>query len=191
MALMKRPRGATKQKKRLGRGPGSGNGTTAGKGTKGQNARSGGGVRPGFEGGQMPLYRRIARRGFSNYPFKETYVVINLSSINKVYKSGEKVTLETLREKGLIRRNETLVKILGEGDIKKKITVIDVRVSASAFAKITAAGGTVEGVELAAVVEDASEPVVEEAAAEEHATEDTANPDAETAGDTSDDEVSE
>ncbi len=145
MAFLKRPDGATKQKKRLGRGPGSGNGTTAGKGTKGQNARSGGGVRPGFEGGQMPLYRRIARRGFSNYPFKQEYTAINLSTLEKKFAKGDTVSFETLREKGIIGANEQLVKILGEGDLTKKLTVSGLKVSKSARAKIEAAGGTVEG----------------------------------------------
>lgn len=144
MALLKRPQGATKQKKRLGRGPGSGNGTTAGKGTKGQNARSGGGVRPGFEGGQMPLYRRIARRGFSNYPFKKQYTVVNLSSLEKRFKSGETVSLETLLQHGLISAAERLVKILGQGELTKKLTVRGLRVSASARAAIEAAGGSVD-----------------------------------------------
>lgn len=144
MALLKRPAGATKQKKRLGRGPGSGNGTTAGKGTKGQNARSGGGVRPGFEGGQMPLFRRIARRGFSNYPFKKQYTVINLSSLEKRFASGDTVSLETLQQHGLISATERLVKILGQGELTKKLTVTGVRVSATARAAIVAAGGSVE-----------------------------------------------
>ena len=81
--ILKAPAGANRNRKRVGRGPGSGTGKTAGKGHKGQNARSGGGVRPGFEGGQMPLYRRIAARGFSNYPFKKVYKVINVSEINE------------------------------------------------------------------------------------------------------------
>jgi large subunit ribosomal protein L15 len=145
MALLKRPDGAKKQKKRLGRGPGTGNGTTAGKGTKGQNARSGGGVRPGFEGGQMPLYRRIARRGFSNYPFKKHHTVINLSTLEKQFSSGDTVGLETLREKNVIGTHESLVKILGEGELTKKLSVVGVKVSRSAQAKIEAAGGSVAG----------------------------------------------
>lgn len=145
MALLRRPDGAKKQRKRLGRGPGSGNGTTAGRGTKGQNARSGGSVRPGFEGGQMPLYRRIARRGFSNYRFKTEYSVINVSTLEKRFDSGAEVTLETLREKGIIAGREDLVKILGEGELSKKLIVSGVRVSKSARAKIEAAGGSVEG----------------------------------------------
>lgn len=143
MALLRRPNGATKQKKRLGRGPGSGTGTTAGKGTKGQNARSGGSVRPGFEGGQMPLYRRVARRGFSNYRFKKQYSVINVSTLEKRFEKGDAVTVETLCGKGVITANDELVKILGEGELTKSLSVSGVKVSKSARAKIEAAGGSV------------------------------------------------
>lgn len=157
MARLKRPDGAKKQRKRLGRGPGSGNGTTAGRGTKGQNARSGGSVRPGFEGGQMPLYRRIARRGFSNYPFKKEFTAINVSTLEKRFESGATVTLETLREKGIVGASEKLVKILGEGELSRKLTVSGMRVSKSARAKIEAAGGSVEGDAPAADVTPATE----------------------------------
>jgi large subunit ribosomal protein L15 len=146
METLRPPKGATHQRKRLGRGSGSGHGTTAGKGTKGQNSRSGGGVRPGFEGGQMPLYRRVARRGFSNYRFKKDYVVVSLDSIASRYSSGDTVSLETLREHKLIGKRDALVKILGDGELKKKLSVVGVRVSRSAAAKITAAGGTVDNV---------------------------------------------
>ena len=156
MALLKRPDGATTQKKRLGRGPGSGHGTTAGKGTKGQNARSGGGVRPGFEGGQMPLYRRIARRGFSNYWFKKEYTAINVSTLEKRFAKGEAVTLDSLCEKGIISAGERLVKILGEGELTKSLSVSGVKVSKSAKAKIEAAGGSVEEVAAAAQTEETS-----------------------------------
>lgn len=155
MALLKRPAGATKQKKRLGRGPGSGNGTTAGKGTKGQNARSGGGVRPGFEGGQMPLYRRVARRGFSNYWFKTEYTAINLSTLEKRFEKGDTVNLESLRAHGLISANEKLVKILGNGEVTKALVISGLKVSGSARAKIESAGGSVEGL---ASVEEAVAP---------------------------------
>lgn len=178
MALLKRPDGAKKQRKRLGRGPGSGHGTTAGRGTKGQNARSGGSVRPGFEGGQMPLYRRIARRGFSNYPFKTEYTVINVSTLEKRFDSGSSVTLQTLRERGIIAASERFVKILGDGELTKKLTVSGVRVSKSARAKIEAAGGSVEGDAPAA---GESEPVgaaaAEESAAEEETTDASAESD--------------
>lgn len=148
MDFIRVPQGATKQKKRVGRGPASGLGNTAGKGNNGQNARSGGGVRPGFEGGQMPLYRRIARRGFSNYPFKVKLTAINLSTIEKVYKSGEVVSIDTLREKGLVKNSEVGIKILATGELKKKLTFEYVVVSAQAKAKIEAAGGSVKEIEL-------------------------------------------
>lgn len=143
MSMLNKPEGSTRARKRVGRGQGSGLGCTSGKGNNGQNSRAGGGVRPGFEGGQMPLYRRIARRGFSNYPFKLEYTVLNLDEINKKYKSGETVSLETLLAKGMIKANQTAVKILGNGEVKKKLKVEFVSLSASAKAKIEAAGGTV------------------------------------------------
>lgn len=138
---LKAPLGANKNRKILGRGRATGVGKTSGKGHKGQKARSGGGVRPGFEGGQMPLYRRVAARGFSNHPFKVEHVVINLSSLEKVYSDGETVSLDTLVAKGLVKKSETLVKILGNGEIKKKLNVEIPAVSASARAKIEKAGG--------------------------------------------------
>ncbi len=99
MAELRAPQGATRSRKRIGRGPSSGHGKTSGKGHKGQNARSGGGVRPGFEGGQMPLYRRIARRGFSNYPFKVEYIGINVSALEQSFGDGDTVTLESLKRR--------------------------------------------------------------------------------------------
>ena len=141
------PAGATRQRKRLGRGPGSGTGKTSGKGHKGQNARSGGGVRPGFEGGQMPLYRRIARRGFSNYRFKVEYVPVNLDVLSARYEAKAVVDIASLKEHGLIGRNVTHVKILGRGEIDKAITVRGLRVSDGARKKIEAAGGSVEQTE--------------------------------------------
>jgi len=140
---LRAPVGASKKKNIVGRGRSSGSGKTSGKGHKGQKARSGGGVRTGFEGGQMPLYRRVAARGFSNYPFKTEYVVVNVSSLEKLYSDGEKVTLETLFQKGLIKKSEKLVKILGVGDLKKKLEVSVPAVSASAKDKIEKAGGNV------------------------------------------------
>ena len=145
MAMITRPKGATKNKKRLGRGPGSGHGTTAGKGTKGQNARSGGGVRLGFEGGQMPLYRRVASRGFSNYPFKRVFTGVNVSTLEKKFKSGATVNLESLREKGIVSSAEIDVKLLGNGDLTKKLKVEGLKVSRGAREKILAAGGSVDG----------------------------------------------
>ncbi len=149
METLRPPKGATRKSKRLGRGNGSGHGTTAGRGTKGQNSRSGGGVRPGFEGGQMPLYRRVARRGFSNYPFKNQYVVVDLASLQTHFKSGAPVNLESLAAAGLIGKRDELVKILANGEIKKKLKVAGVKVSNSAAEKIVAAGGSVEGFETA------------------------------------------
>ena len=140
---LRAPKGASKKKTIVGRGRSSGSGKTSGKGHKGQKARSGGGVRTGFEGGQMPIYRRVAARGFSNYPFKTEYVVVNLSSLEKVYSDGETVSLSTLVEKGLVKKSEKLVKILGVGEIKKKLEVSVPAISASAKDKIEKAGGKV------------------------------------------------
>ena len=144
MAELRVPHGATRSKKRIGRGPSSGNGKTSGKGHKGQNARAGGGVRPGFEGGQMPLYRRIARRGFSNYLFKVEYLPVNLDRISNAFSAQEVVDLQALRDKGLVSKNAVFVKVLGRGEIDKAITVKGLKVSAGAQKKIEAAGGTVE-----------------------------------------------
>lgn len=138
------PAGATRKRKRLGRGTGSGTGKTSGKGHKGQNARSGGGVRPGFEGGQMPLYRRIARRGFSNYPFKVEYIPVNLDRLSAAFAAKDVVDLAALVGKGLVSRNATWVKILGRGEIDKALTIRGLKVSSGARAKIEAAGGSVE-----------------------------------------------
>jgi large subunit ribosomal protein L15 len=138
-----------KKNKRLGRGVGSGHGKTAGKGTKGQKARAGGGVRLGFEGGQMPLFRRIARRGFSNYPFKKEFQVVNVSDLNR-FSDGETVNPETLNVKGLARKKGVAVKILGAGELTKKLIVTGAKVSASARDKILGMGGEVKEVPEAA-----------------------------------------
>jgi len=135
------PRGK-KGKKILGRGVGSGHGKTAGKGTKGQKSRSGGGVRLGFEGGQMPLFRRVARRGFSNHPFKTVYTVINVGELNR-FQDGETVSVETLTARKLVRKKGVPVKILGEGDLSRKLKVMVSKVSAQAREKIQAAGGEI------------------------------------------------
>ena len=145
MAELHAPEGATRRRKRIGRGPGSGHGKTSGKGHKGQKSRAGGGVRPGFEGGQMPLYRRIARRGFSNYPFKVEYIGVNLSILERSYADGETVSLDTLREKRVVKKRAEYVKILGEGELTKKLTIQGLKVSKGAQEKISAAGGTVTG----------------------------------------------
>ena len=142
--ILSAPLGANKKPKRVGRGSSSGLGTTAGKGNKGQQSRSGGKPYVGFEGGQMPLYRRIAHRGFSNYPFKKEYSVVNVSLLEEKYSDGESVNKETLVAKGLISKVDSLVKILGTGDLTKKLTVDVDKVSASAKAKIEKAGGSVK-----------------------------------------------
>lgn len=146
MAELKAPKGATKKKQIVGRGNAS-KGGTSGRGDKGQNARSGGGVRPGFEGGQMPLYRRIARRGFSNYPFKKYYKGINLDIINVRYEDGETVSRETLLAKGLLKSKKLLIKVLGQGELDKKLTFDVDGISASAKEKIEKAGGTIAAAE--------------------------------------------
>jgi large subunit ribosomal protein L15 len=146
------PEGANKPKRIIGRGQGSGHGTTAGKGNKGQKARSGGKTYVGFEGGQMPLYRRLAQRGFSNYPFKKTFQVVNLGEIEKRYENGETVNTVTLIQKGLskgtvrdgaVKRLPAPVKILGDGEFTKKLKFNIGSVSNSAKEKIEKAGGTV------------------------------------------------
>lgn len=134
--------GARKETKRLGRGQGSGQGKTSGKGHKGQNARSGGGVAIGFEGGQTPLYKRIPKRGFNNFNRKE-YAVINLSTLN-VFEDGAVVTPELLKETGIVKKQLDGVKVLGNGSIEKKLTVKCNKISASAKEAIEKAGGTVE-----------------------------------------------
>ena len=134
--------GSTAPAWRKGRGPGSGNGTTAGKGHKGQNARSGGGVRPGFEGGQLPLYRKLPKRGFYNR-FATVYSIVNVEALN-AFEDGAVVDLEALTEKGIIRKEYDGLKVLGRGEITKKLTVKAKIFSASAKEKIEAAGGKVE-----------------------------------------------
>ena len=123
--------------------PGSGNGKTAGKGHKGQNARSGGGVRPGFEGGQLPIYRKLPKRGFSNYKFAKNYAIVNVSDLNK-FNDGDTVNLAALMEAGVIRKPLCGLKVLGNGELTKKITVEAAVFSASAKEKIEAAGGKTE-----------------------------------------------
>ena len=137
------PAGATHKKKIVGRGSSSGWGKTSGKGHKGQQARSGGKVYAGFEGGQMPLYRRVAKKGFSNYLFKKEFYVVNLAMLETKYSDGETVNKESLMQKGLLRKGSLYVKVLGTGDITKKLTVDVDRISASAKEKIEKAGGTI------------------------------------------------
>lgn len=134
--------GSTHRKKIIGRGIGSGTGKTSGKGHKGQKARSGGGVRPGFEGGQMPLYRRLPKRGFNNI-FAKKYVSVNIEVLDK-FNDGDEVTAETLLEKNIISKSLDGVKLLGRGEVTKKLTVKVAKLSASAKEKIEKAGGKVE-----------------------------------------------
>ena len=140
MAEIVKPLGATKNKTIVGRGASS-KGRACGRGHDGQNSRSGGGVRLGFEGGQMPLYRRIARRGFSNYPFKMERQAVSLAALDAVFADGETVSDETLRAKGLLKGHATEAKILSDGEITKKLVVEGVKASAAAQEKIKAAGG--------------------------------------------------
>ena len=134
--------GARHSRKRKGQGIGSGLGKTAGRGQKGQNSRSGGGVRPGFDGGQLPFFQRLPKRGFKNVNRKE-YAVINLSDLN-VFENGTEVTLETLIKAGLVKKTFDGVKVLGNGTLEKKLTVKASKFSASAETAIKNAGGTVE-----------------------------------------------
>lgn len=134
--------GSKKVRKRIGRGAGSGTGKTAGKGHKGQNARSGGGVRPGFEGGQMPLQRRVPKRGFNNI-FATRYAIVNVGDLDR-FEDGSKVDVELLKSAGLIKKAYDGLKILGNGELKKKLTVVATKFSASAKEKIENLGGKAE-----------------------------------------------
>jgi large subunit ribosomal protein L15 len=149
-----------KKKKRIGRGRGSGTGNTAGKGNNGQNARAGGGVKPYFEGGQMPIYRRIPKRGFSNYPFKKEYAIISLSSLNK-FDDGTTVTPELLLEKRIIKKINDGVKVLGNGILEKKVSVKVHKISKTAKGAIEANGGTVELIEVSTFADVAKNAVAE------------------------------
>ena len=140
LSNLKNVPGSKHSKKRVGRGPGSGLGKTCGKGHKGQNSRSGGGVKPGFEGGQMPLIRRLPKRGFKN-PFKKIYNIVNLSTLEEKYGEGETVSFETLLSKKIVKKPLDGVKILGNGDLTKKLKFSVDKVSTSAKEKIIAAGG--------------------------------------------------
>jgi len=136
--------GSTTKGFRKGRGPGSGNGKTAGKGHKGQNARSGGGVRPGFEGGQLPLYRKLPKRGFKNVRFGKQYTIINVEVLNN-FNDGEVVDFEVLLARGIVSAvAKDGIKVLGEGELTKKLTVIASVFSATAKEKIEAVGGKTE-----------------------------------------------
>ncbi|MFY0761043.1 50S ribosomal protein L15 [Metabacillus dongyingensis] len=139
---LKPAEGSRKTRNRVGRGTGSGNGKTSGKGHKGQNARSGGGVRPGFEGGQTPLFRRLPKRGFTNINRKD-YAIVSLDKLN-LFEDGTEVTPELLLEAGMISKVRSGVKVLGDGKLEKKLTVKANKFSASAKEAIEAAGGSAE-----------------------------------------------
>ncbi|MCF8111570.1 MAG: 50S ribosomal protein L15 [Desulfobacteraceae bacterium] len=135
-------KGSKKSRKRLGRGVASGHGKTAGRGTKGFNARSGGGVRPGYEGGQMPIQRRLPKRGFRNL-FKKDFSIVNIRDLNR-FESGSRVDGEALRAAGIVKNTEKPVKLLGQGDLNVAVNVKVSAVSNSARQKVEAAGGSVE-----------------------------------------------
>lgn len=135
--------GSTQNRKRVGRGQGSGTGKTSGKGEKGQNARSGGGVRPGFEGGQLPLFRRLSKRGFNNYNFRTVYSTVNVSDLNR-FEEGTVVDVAMLKEVGLIKKELDGVKVLGDGEITKKLTVKANAFTKTAKEKIEKIGGKTE-----------------------------------------------
>ena len=139
-----KPRGATRRKKVVGRGAGSGHGSTAGRGSKGQNSRSGKGTRIGFEGGQMPLFRRVARRGFSNHPFKIRYTTVAVGVL-EAFSDGDTVSRQTLIAKKIVRSRAGLIKILGNGTLSRKLVVDVDKVTAGAWKIIEAAGGQIVG----------------------------------------------
>jgi large subunit ribosomal protein L15 len=136
--------GAKHRRKRLGCGESSGQGKTSGRGHKGQKSRSGGGVRPGFEGGQMPLHRRLPKKGFNNTAFRDKVAVVNVAQLNAKFEDGASVTEAALREAGLVSGRYDAIKVLGNGDLERKLTVSVDAVSASAKEKIEKAGGSVE-----------------------------------------------
>ena len=143
LSNLKPPKGMKHPKKRIGRGQGSGNGKTAGRGHKGAKSRSGFKFKRGFEGGQMPLHRRVPKRGFHN-PFRIEYEVVNLDALAAKFDAGTVVTPELLREQGMVARGKALIKILARGDIAKKLTVRAHKFSGKASEKLQAAGGTAE-----------------------------------------------
>lgn len=136
--------GSTKDRKRIGQGTGSGTGKTSGKGHKGQKARAGGGVRPGFEGGQMPLYRRTPKRGFSNFRFAKNYQIVNVADLESRFEAGTDVTVNELYRAGLVRYLTKPVKVLGEGQINKNLNIHVNAFSRQAAEKIQAVGGKAE-----------------------------------------------
>ena len=137
------PKGAKHPRKRVGRGPGSGHGKTASRGSKGAKSRSGFRFKRGFEGGQTPLHRRVPKRGFHN-PFRVEYAVVNLDTLAEVFDAGTAITPDVLRERGIVRNAQGPIKVLGRGDISKALTVKAQKFSGSAAKKIEAAGGVAE-----------------------------------------------
>jgi large subunit ribosomal protein L15 len=152
---LKPAHGAKQTKKRVGRGPGSGNGKTAGRGHKGAQSRSGYSFKRGFEGGQMPLHRRLPKRGFNNAVFRTEYAVVNLDQLEARFDSGATVTPEALREVGLVRGKRLPIKVLGRGDVTKALTVHAHKFSGKAAEKLGAAGGRAEALVTAAAGEPA------------------------------------
>ncbi len=138
---LKNVKGAVHRRKRVGCGEGSGHGKTSGKGGKGQTARSGGSIRPGFEGGQMPLYRKLPHRGFNNYNFRTTYAVVNVGDLAKLDASVTEVNIDALVQAGLIRADGALLKVLGDGELSRALKVTAHKFTGSAKAKIEKAGG--------------------------------------------------
>ena len=136
--------GAKHRRKRLGCGESSGLGKTSGRGHKGQKSRSGGGVRPGFEGGQMPLHRRLPKKGFSNVQFRDKIAIVNVSQLNQSFEDGATVNEAALREAGLVKGRFDAIKVLGQGELERNLKVVADKVSASAREKIEKAGGSVE-----------------------------------------------
>jgi large subunit ribosomal protein L15 len=157
LSNLKPPKGAKHAKKRIGRGHGSGNGKTAGRGHKGAKSRSGFKFKRGFEGGQMPLHRRVPKRGFHN-PFRVEYEVVNLDTLSERFDAGTLVTLELLRERGLVSRAARHVKVLARGDIDKALTVQAHRFSGTAAEKIAAAGGRAEALATAHAAAESAGP---------------------------------
>ncbi len=143
LSTLRPPKGAKRKKKRIGRGEGSGTGVTAGRGNKGQQSRSGYKSKRGFEGGQMPIHRRLPKRGFHN-PFRTEYVVVNLDTLAERFDAGMEVTPELLRERKIVRKTRALIKVLARGEISKKLTVKAHKFSVKASEAITAAGGLAE-----------------------------------------------
>ena len=135
--------GSTKKRKRIGRGTGSGSGTTAGRGMNGQNSRSGGGVRLGFEGGQLPLFKRIPKRGFTNHRFKKNWTTVNVEVLNR-FEDGTEITPELLVEEGIVKKFEYGLKILGNGELDRKLVVKANKFTQSAIKKIESVGGKAE-----------------------------------------------